>query len=115
MLTFKELRKTMSKFLEEIELAIANIHKNAGVDNATVVQEISKAVGDAVTPLNEQIAALQGQVADLQKAAQDTVAALQSGDTETAKATASAAAGNSAKGAPAEGESASNGGEQAVS
>jgi tetrahydromethanopterin S-methyltransferase subunit B len=115
MSTFKELRKLMSKFLNDIEQAIANIHQTHGVDNATVVQEISKAVGEAVTPLNEQIAALQGQVADLQKAAQDTVAALQSGDTDGAKATASAAAGNSAIGAPAESEAANNGGEQAVS
>ena len=47
MLTFiKELKKTMSKFLTDIEAAIQTIHTANGVDNATVIKEVTDAVID---------------------------------------------------------------------
>ena len=99
MLTFKELGKIMSKFFDDIEAAIKNIHVNHGVDNETVVKEINEAVASSVAPLQSQITDLQGQIAELQKVAQDTVAALQSGDTEAALAAATSAAGTASGGA----------------
>lgn len=96
MLTFKELRNAMSKFLDDIENTIKTIHLSHGVDNQTVTKDITDAVTAGVAPLQSQITDLQGQVADLQKAAQDTVAALAAGDTATAQATATAAAGTAA-------------------
>ena len=50
------------------------------------------AVTTGIAPLQTQVSDLQGKVAELQKAAQDTVAALNSGDTATAHANATAAA-----------------------
>lgn len=89
--TFKELKKVMSDFLDNIEAAIKNIHVANGVDNQTVTKEITDAVTSGVAPLQSQITDLQGQVADLQKALQDTVTALNNGDTAAAQATATAA------------------------
>ena len=80
----KELRKIMTKFLDDIEVAIANIHSANGVDNATVTKEITDAVTAGVAPL-------QTQINELQKALQDTVTALNNGDTAAAHATATAA------------------------
>ena len=91
-LTFKELKKFMSQFLDDIEAAIKNIHVANGVDNATVTKEITDAVTAGVAPLQSQVTDLQGQVAELQKAAQDTVSAINSGDTAGAQAIATAAA-----------------------
>lgn len=93
---FKELSKLMSKFFDEIETAIKNIHANHGVDNETVTKEIADAVSAGVAPLQTQLSDQQTQIAELQKALQDTVTALTSGDTDTALATASAAANGSA-------------------
>lgn len=98
MLTFKELRKIMSKFFDDIEAAIKNIHVTHGVDNETVVKEINEAVASSVASLQSQITDLQGQIAELQKVAQDTVAALQNGDTEAALAAATSAAGTASGG-----------------
>lgn len=95
-LTFKELKKLMSQFLDDIEAAIKNIHVANGVDNATVTKEITDAVTAGVAPLQSQITDLQGQVAELQKAAQDTVAAISNGDTAGAQAIATAAANGAA-------------------
>lgn len=89
--TFKELKKVMDDFLNNIEANIKNIHVANGVDNATVTKEITDAVTSGVAPLQSQITDLQGQVADLQKALQDTVTALNNGDTQGATATATAA------------------------
>ena len=95
---FKEFKKAMSEFLNDIEAKIKSIHLTNGVDNQTVAKEIADAVKAAFDPVNDQITTLQGQVADLQKAAQDTVAALQAGDTDTALSTATAAAGTGTTG-----------------
>ena len=84
----------MSKFLEDIESKIKNIHLAHGLSDDTVTKQISEAVNSAVNPLHDQITELQNQIADLQKAAQDTVEALQNEDTATALVHASAAAGN---------------------
>lgn len=92
MLTFiKELKKTMSKFLTDIEAAIQTIHTANGVDNATVIKEVTDAVTAGVEPLQTQLTDQQNQINDLQKALQDTVTALNSGDTAAAQATATAA------------------------
>jgi hypothetical protein len=104
----------MSKFLDNIEAEIKNIHHAHSVDNEAATQAITEAVILGVAPLRGQVTLLQEQVADLQKAAQDTVAALQSGDTATALTTATAAAGSNNP--PAGGESAGSEGDgQAVS
>ena len=94
--TIKELKKVMSQFLDDIEAAIKNIHLANGVDNATVTKEISDAVTAGVSPLQTQLADQQTQINELQKALQDTVAALNSGDTAAATATATAAVNASA-------------------
>lgn len=104
MLTFKELSKIMSKFFDDIESAIKNIHINNGVDSETVTKEIADAISAGVAPLQTQLSEQQTQIAELQKALQDTVAALNSGDTDTALATASAAANASASGDGAAGQ-----------
>ena len=90
--TFKELRNLMSQFLDDIESAIKNIHVAHGVDNDAITKQVADAVATGIAPLQTQVSDLQGKVAELQKAAQDTVAALNSGDTATAHATATAAA-----------------------
>jgi hypothetical protein len=87
----KELKKFMSKFLEEIEATIKNIHAANGVDEASVTKEVTDAVAAGVAPLQTQLADQQTQISELQKALQDTVTALTNGDTATAQATASAA------------------------
>ena len=95
MLTFKELSKIMTKFFDDIEGAIKNIHVTHGVDNETVTKEIADAVSAGVAPLQTQLSDQQTQIAELQKALQDTVTALNSGDTDAALATASAAVSDS--------------------
>jgi len=87
----KELKKIMSKFLDDIEAAIKNIHAANGVDEATVTKEVADAVAAGVAPLQTQLTDQQNQINDLQKALQDTVTALNSGDTAAAQATATAA------------------------
>ena len=90
--TFKELRNLMTQFLDDIESAIKNIHVAHGIDNDAITKQVSDAVTTGIAPLQTQVSDLQGKVTELQKAAQDTVAALNSGDTATAHATATAAA-----------------------
>ena len=89
--TFKELRKLMSQFLDDIEAAIKNIHVAHGITSDDITKQVADAVTTGITPLQSQITDLQGQVAELQKAAQDTVAAINSGDTAGAQAIATAA------------------------
>jgi hypothetical protein len=111
MSTFKELRNIMSKFFDDISAAIKNIHHSHGVDDETVSQKIAEAIDENVKPLQTQLTDQQTQIAELQKALQDTVTALTAGDTEAALATATAAANGSAPaGEPAPGsESAGEG------
>ena len=92
-LNFKELRELMSDLFDivALEAAIKNIHATNGVDNATVLKEVTDAVNAGVTPLQSQLATQQAQIGELQKALQDTVAALQTGNTAAAQTTASAA------------------------
>lgn len=110
---------SLPKILDELELAVANIHKSQGIENATVVKEVSSAVSGVIVPFSEKIA-------ELQKAAQDTLAALESGDIEAAKAFAGSVAHckattdepakDAANGTEeSAGETSNNGGEQAVS
>ena len=109
MLTFiKELKKAMSKFLTDIEAAIQTIHTANGVDNATVIKEVTDAVTAGVEPLQTQLTAQQNQINDLQKALQDTVTALNSGDTAAAQATATAAVTAAAAGSNGSGVAGSN-------
>ena len=89
--TFKELKKVMDDFLNNIEASIKNIHVANGVDNATVIKEVTDAVTAGVEPLQTQLTDQQNQINELQKALQDTVTALNSGDTAAATATATAA------------------------
>lgn len=91
MLTFKELRHFMTKFFDDIESAIKGIHINHGVDNDTVTKEIAQAITTNVEPLKQQLTDQQTQIEELQQALQDTVAAIKSGDTDAALATATAA------------------------
>ena len=95
---FKELRKLMSQFLDDIEAAIKNIHVAHGITSDDITKQVADAVTTGITPLQSQITDLQGQVAELQKAAQDTVAAINSGDTAGAQAIATAAASTAANG-----------------
>ena len=99
-LNLKELSELMADVFDivAIEAAIKNIHVANGVDNATVTKEITDAVSAGVAPLQTQLTTQQGQIADLQKALQDTVAALTSGDTAAAQATATAALNASTSG-----------------
>src|SRR5476651_1518961 len=71
--TFKELRKLMTQFLDDIEAAIKNIHVAHGITSDDITKQVADAVTTGITPLQSQINDLQGQVAELQKAAQDTV------------------------------------------
>lgn len=96
--TFKELRKLMSQFLDDLEVAIKNIHVAHGIDSDTITKQVTDAITAGVAPLQSQITDLQGQVAELQKAAQDTVAAINSGNTAGAQAIATAAANGATTG-----------------
>ncbi len=107
--TFKELRKLMSQFLDDIEAAIKNIHVAHGITSDDITKQVADAVTTGITPLQSQITDLQGQVAELQKAAQDTVAAINSGDTAGAQAIATAAAANGS-GSTGTGNGAASGG-----
>lgn len=91
MLTFKELRHFMTKFFDDIEAAIKDIHIQHGVDNETVTKEIAEAVTTNIEPLKQQLTNQQTQIEELQQALQDTVAAIKSGYTDAALATATAA------------------------
>ncbi len=108
--TFKELRKLMSQFLDDIEAAIKNIHVAHGITSDDITKQVADAVTTGITPLQSQITDLQGQVAELQKAAQDTVAAINSGDTAGAQAIATAAASTTANGSGSTGTAAAAGG-----
>lgn len=103
---FKELRKSMSKFFDDISAAIKKIHHLNGIDDEALDQKIAEAIDKEVTPLETQLSEQQTLIAELQKALQDTVAALTDGDTETALQTATAAANGSA---PASGASSGEG------
>lgn len=81
----KRIHHCTAKFLDTIEVEIAKIHSKAGVDNATVVQEINDAITACVTPLQDQIT-------ELQTALTDVVAKLNAGDTAGALEVAQAAA-----------------------
>ncbi len=96
MLTFKELRHIMTKFFDDIEASIKDIHISHGVDNDTVTKEIAEAITTNVEPLKTQLTDQQTQIAELQKALQDTVAKIKEGDTDGAIATATAAADSAA-------------------
>ena len=96
MSTFKELRNIISKFFDDISAAIKNIHHSHGVDDETLDQKIAEAIDENVKPLQTQLSDQQTQIAELQKALQDTVTALTDGDTDAALATATAAANGSA-------------------
>lgn len=87
----KELRHIMTKFFDEILPSIKEIHIKHGVDNETVTKEIADAITSNVEPLKTQLADQQTQIEELQTALQNTVAAIKSGDTDTALATATAA------------------------
>ena len=89
MSTIKELKKLMNKYLTDIETAIKNIHQQNGVDNETVIKEITDAVNNGLVPVQGEVTALQTRIADLEQALRDT--ALGNGDTVTAQAKASAA------------------------
>jgi tetrahydromethanopterin S-methyltransferase subunit B len=104
----KELKKIMSKFLDDIEVAIQNIHTANGVDNATVTKEVTDAVTAGVAPLQTQLTDQQNQINELQKALQDTVTALNSGNVQAAQATATAAV-NAAAGTGSTGSAAGSG------
>jgi len=86
----------MSKFFDDISAAIKNIHHSHGVDDETLDQKIAEAIDENVKPLQTQLTDQQTQIAELQKALQDTVTALTDGDTDAALATATAAANASA-------------------
>lgn len=92
MLTFNGIGKFMSQFLENLESAIKNIHLSHGIDSDTVSKQVADAVAAGITPLQTELTTLQGQVAELQKAAQDTVTAISNGDSAGAQAIATAAA-----------------------
>ncbi|MDE3017234.1 MAG: hypothetical protein KGI29_10015 [Pseudomonadota bacterium] len=99
----------MTQFLDDIESAIKNIHVAHGIDNDAITKQVSDAVTTGIAPLQTQVTDLQGQVAELQKAAQDTVTALNNGDTATATATATAAATKAATGSGSTGTGAASG------
>ena len=103
----KELRNIMSKFIDDIEVAIRSIHLTQGVDDATLSKRISDTIAAGVAPLEAQLNEQGTQIAELQKALQDTVTALNSGDTATAQATATAAV-NAAAGSNGSGVAGSN-------
>ena len=92
MLTFNGIGKFMSQFLENIESAIKNIHIAHGIDSDAISKQVADAVTTGITPLQTELTTLQGQVAELQKAAQDTVTAISNGDSAGAQAIATAAA-----------------------
>ena len=78
----------MSDFFNNIEDEIKGIHLKNGVDNDTVTKEIADAITTNVEPLKTQLTDQQSEIEELQKALTDTVAALKSGDTASALATA---------------------------
>ncbi len=82
----------MSKFIDDIEAAIKSIHLAQGIDDVTLAKHITDAITAGVAPLETKLSEQETQIAELQKALQDTVTALNNGDTATAQATASAAA-----------------------
>jgi len=92
MLTFNGIGKFMTKFLENIEAEIKNIHIAHGIDSDTVSKQVADAVAAGISPLQTELTTLQGQVAELQKAAQDTATAISNGDSAGAQAIATAAA-----------------------
>lgn len=98
MLTFKGVLKMADQFLDNIEAAIKNIHVAHGITSDDITKQVADAVTTGIAPLQGQVTNLQGQVADLQKALQDTVTAINSGDTTGAQAIASAAANAGATG-----------------
>ncbi len=100
----------MSKFLDDIEQAIKSIHASNGLDDAAISKQIADTIGAAISPM-------QTEIAELQKALQDTVAKLSSGDVEGAQATANAALNPApaAPAAPAESGTDGEGSGQAVS
>ena len=75
----------MTKFLENIEAEIKNIHIAHGIDSDAISKQVADAVTTGITPL-------QNQVAELQKAAQDIVTAINNGDSAGAQTIATAAA-----------------------
>jgi len=85
MLTFNVIGKFMTKFLENIEAEIKNIHIAHGIDSDAISKQVADAVTTGITPL-------QNQVAELQKAAQDIVTAINNGDSAGAQTIATAAA-----------------------
>ena len=97
----------MSKFIDDIEVAIKSIHLSQGIDDATLSKRITDTITAAVAPLETQLADQGTQIAELQKALQDTVTALNSGDTATAQATATVAV-NAATGSNGSGVAGSN-------
>lgn len=115
----------MTKFFDDIEAAIKDIHIKNGVDNDTVTKEIADAVTTNVEPLKQQLAdqqtqltSQQTQIEELQQALQDTVAAIKSGDTDAALATATAATngtGSSSGGDAGSGDDDNSGAGQATS
>jgi len=92
MLTLNGIGKFMTKFLENIEAEIKNIHIAHGIDSDAISKQVADAVTTGITPLQNKVTELQGQVAELQKAAQDIVAAINNGDSAGAQAIAAAAA-----------------------
>ncbi len=117
MLTFKELRHIMSKFFDDIEASIKDIHINHGLDNETVTKEIAEAIATNVEPLKTQLTGQQTQIEELQRALQDTVTAIKGGDNDAALATATAAVngtGSASSDSPSAGNDSAGAG-QAVS
>jgi hypothetical protein len=92
MLTFNGIGKIMTKFLENIETEIKNIHIAHGIDSDAISKQVADAVTTGITPLQSKVTELQGQVAELQKAAQDIVTAINNGDSAGAQTIATAAA-----------------------
>lgn len=92
MLTFNGIGKFMTKFLENIEAEIKNIHIAHGIDSDAISKQIADAITTGITPLQSKVTELQGQVAELQKAAQDIVTAINNGDSAGAQTIATAAA-----------------------
>lgn len=82
----------MTKFLENIEAEIKNIHIAHGIDSDVISKQVADAVTTGITPLQSKVTELQGQVAELQKAAQDIVTAINNGDSSGAQTIAIAAA-----------------------
>ena len=82
----------MTKFLENIEAEIKNIHIAHGIDSDAISKQVADAVTTGITPLQSKVTELQGQVAELQKAAQDIVTAINNGDSAGAQIIAAAAA-----------------------